>query len=110
MGGGAAAACGVRRIWSIDRPSSRVWTRIFWVPVAAKYTGVKGTFWPQALSCHFQPEIPQPLQSSRLTSVAEVVPMRQVAPPEAVTLPENCTKTESLAHEFWSALPSISSL
>ncbi len=51
--------------------------------------------------------MPHELQSSRLTSVADVVPIRQVGDPPDVTVPENCTKTESFAHEFLSALPRI---
>ena len=38
-------------------------------------------------------------------SVAEVVPMRQIAAPLAVTLPANCTNRESLLHALPSALP-----
>ena len=30
------AASGISWMWSIDRPSSRVWMRIRWLPVVAK--------------------------------------------------------------------------
>ena len=39
------------------------------------------TPWPQPLSCQSQPQNPHPEQSSRFISVADVVPMRQVARP-----------------------------
>jgi len=55
------------------------------------------TPFPYPLSCHIQPDTPQLLHSSRFTSAADVVPIRYIAVPEDVTLPENCAKTESLA-------------
>ena len=50
---------------------------------------------PHPLSCHPHPESPHPLQSSRLYSAAEVVPILQVGVPPDVTEFENCTNTES---------------
>jgi len=45
------------------------------------------------------------LSSSRLTVVAEAVPMRKIGAPDASMLSENCTKTESLVQAFPSAMP-----
>jgi hypothetical protein len=44
-----------------------------------------------------------------LTSVANVVPMRQIAAPPLVTDPPNWTNTESFAQLLLSALPRIHS-
>ena len=55
---------------------------------------------PQPLSCQPQSDTPQPLQSSRLTSAAAVVPMRQMGVPLGSTEPMNCTNTESFAQLF----------
>src|SRR2546430_1481620 len=46
---------------------------------------------------------PHPEQSSRTTASACVVPMRLTAAPAAVTLPENCTYTESFRGELFCA-------
>jgi hypothetical protein len=48
--------------------------------------------------------MPQPAQSSRLTLVPLVVPMRHVEAPPASTLSENWTWTESFAQSMSSAL------
>src|SRR6185503_2707224 len=66
---------GLSTIWSICTPSSRVWTRILRVPVVANLT-IRGWVSQYAVSCHPQPDTPQPLQFSRFTSSALVVPMR----------------------------------
>ena len=77
------------------KPSSRVCTRTVCVPVVLKYTSGPSTPAPHPLSCHPQFETPHDEHSSRLTSVASAVPMRQTGDPPEVTDPENCTKAES---------------
>src|SRR5262245_27106320 len=90
-------------------PSSRYWMRSFCVPVVEKYTSGPSTPTPQPLSCQPQLDKPQPLQSSRFISVADVVPIRQVAVPDDVTDFENWMKIESFAHELLCALARIQS-
>src|SRR5438045_2668698 len=65
------------------------------------------TFVPYPVSCHPQPARPQPLQSSMLTVIPDVVPMRYTAAADVFTAPENCTYTESLLYESLVAFPRI---
>jgi hypothetical protein len=93
-----------RRIWSIDRPSSRTWMRTVCVPVATNRTSGPITPTPQPLSCHPHPESPQPLQSSRFTSALLVVPVRQIGAPDESRC-RRTARTESFAHALFCALP-----
>src|SRR5512132_1503274 len=79
--------------------------RIVCGPVTANRIAGPSTPLPKPLSCHPQPLRPHPVQSSSTIVVADVDPMRYTACPALSTLPENCTNTESLLHEFASARP-----
>jgi hypothetical protein len=60
-------------------------------PLLAKYTNGPSMFGPMALSFHPQPARPHPLQSSMVTIVPEVEPIRHCGTPLDLTLSENCT-------------------
>src|SRR6266404_3708218 len=87
------------------RPSSRTWTRIVCTPVLANV--IVGPNVPYPLSAHPQPDKPQFVQSSMLTVVADIVPIRYKGAPLASTASENWTNTESFAQLFLDAFPRI---
>src|SRR4051812_15942498 len=98
-------------IWSIDRPSSRVWIRIRCQPPAGNRIRPPLTLRaPHPSSSHPHSDTPQPEHSSRLNGSAEVVPISHRGLPPPSTAPVNWTKTESLYGELRSALPRIQSL
>src|SRR3954471_5257576 len=68
-----------------------------------KYMSGPSALTPYPLSCHPHPDTPHPEQSSRITVAAWVVPSRLIGAPEVLTLPENCTYTESLLYESFCA-------
>jgi hypothetical protein len=66
---------GLRTIWSTCTPSSRVCTRIVWLPLVGNLI-VVACVNHQALSCQPHPAVPHPLQFSRFTINAPVDPIR----------------------------------
>jgi hypothetical protein len=76
------------------------------VPVVGKrISGPSVATLPNPLSCHPHPEMPQPLQGSRITVAADVDPIRQLAAPDELTESENCTCAESAPVRLPSARP-----
>ena len=91
--------CGLITTWSMRTPSWRVWIRSRCVPVVWNVTvPVCPVHHAAAIQPH--PDTPHPEHASRLTSTADVVPIRFTAVPEPFTLPSYWTQTESLDLEF----------
>src|SRR4051812_34378485 len=65
---------------------------------------------PQPSSSHPHSETPHPEHSSRLTANPDVLSIWNFCTPATSVAPENCTHTESFAHEFATALSRIQSL